>query len=313
MDIDKRKKIITQAGIIAFAGNLLLCGIKITAGVISGSLAVIGDGIDTSTDVIIACVTLIISRIIARPSDRDHPWGHGRAETTATMLLSMIIFFAGAQLGFTAIKQFFSGEVSPLPDTLAITATVVSVIGKALLAFSQYRLGKKAASPMVLANAQNMRNDIVISLSVLTGLAAARIFGIPILDAVTAAAVSLWVMKNAVKIFMEMNTELMDGNTDSTLYAELFAAIRSVDGTHNPHRARIRKIASRWDIDVDIEVDANLTVREAHEIAEKVEGAVRRCIPDVYDIMVHIEPAGDRKYHSEEQYGLTEKDILFKD
>ncbi|MDR2898287.1 MAG: cation diffusion facilitator family transporter [Spirochaetaceae bacterium] len=309
MNIDERQKLITLAGIIAFGGNLLLAGLKIVAGSITGSLAVIGDGIDSSTDVIIACMTLVISRIISRPSDKDHPWGHGRAETTATMVLSFLIFFAGAQLGVSAVKQLFSGEVSPAPDMLAIIVTAVSVVGKGILAFTQFRLGKKAASSMVLANAQNMRNDIVISFSVLAGLAAARIFGMPILDAITAAAVSLWVMKNAVTIFMEMNTELMDGNPDNTMYAELFASILAVDGVRNPHRARIRKIASRWDIDVDIEVDAELTVHQAHDIAEKVEKSVRRTIPDVYDIVVHVEPYGHRKHHPREQYGLSQKDI----
>ncbi len=304
-----RLRLIRAAGWTALAGNGILAAVKIVLGFLSGSLAVIGDGIDSSTDVAIACITLIVSHVISRPSDTEHPWGHGRAETTATLVLAFIIFFAGAQLGISAVKQLFTGETASLPSRLALIATEISIAGKALLAWSQYALGKKAGSSMVLANARNMQSDILISVSVLAGLAAAQIFKMPVLDAVTAVAVSLWVIKNAVKIFMETNMELMDGNRNRKLYDDLFSAVNAVPGVSHPHRARIRKIASRWDIDIDIEVDAEMTVHNAHQIAENVELSVRRAIPDVYDIMVHVEPAGHGQHHPREQFGLSEKDI----
>lgn len=305
----KRLKIIRTAGIIALLGNLVLALIKIILGLISGSLAVLGDGIDSSTDVAIAIITLIVGKVIAIPSDTDHPWGHGRAETTATMVLSFILFFAGAQLGLSAIKQLIDNSGSALPGSLALIATVISIAGKIILAWTQTSLGKKAHSAMILANAQNMKSDIVISVSVLAGLAGSQIFNLPSIDSITALAVSLWVIKNAIKIFMAINTELMDGNSQRELYTTLFTAVKDVEGVSNPHRARIRKIGSRWDIDLDIEVDASLTVHNAHIITEKAELAIRNAIPDVYDIMVHIEPAGHSKHHRTEQYGLSEQMI----
>ena len=121
--------------------------------------------------------------------------------------------------------------------------------------------------------------------------------------------VSCWVIKNAIKLFSEMNTELMDGNPDEGIYKTMFDAVMSVKGVSNPHRARIRKIASHWDIDLDIEVDAEMTVHNAHEITSKVEKSVRTAIPDVYDIMVHVEPAGHSGHHEKEQFGLRESDV----
>jgi len=306
---ERRVHYIRLAGIIALLGNAILAVVKLILAYFSHSLAVMGDGIDSSTDVLIALMTLIISGIIARPGDQEHPWGHGRAETTATMSLAYIIFFAGAELVISSVKQLISGSIASDTSLLAIIAAAISITGKSLLAWVESILGKKADSEMVKANAQNMMNDIILSAGVLVGLAAAHFFVCPILDPIIAIVVGLWVVKNAIQLFAQMNTELMDGNTDDSLYQKLFTAAKSVPGVSNPHRARIRKIASRWDIDLDIEVRADMTVHAAHEISEKVEKAVRKSIPDVYDIMVHIEPAGHADHHPVEQYGVTPESL----
>ncbi|MBO5137237.1 MAG: cation transporter [Spirochaetaceae bacterium] len=308
-----REDLIKLAGWIALVGNLLLAISKLIVGLTANSLAVLSDGIDSATDVAVACITVAISRIIATPSDKEHPWGHGRAESTATMVVAFIIFYAGMELVTSSGKEiiallkgsFENKNIEPI--TLIIT--FVSIIGKLFLSLIQYKLGKKTESPMVLANAKNMVADSVVSTTVLIGLSFANIFQAFWLDSAIAFAMGLWVIKNAIEIFLQMNLELMDGTQDKELYQTLFNAIKSVPGVSNPHRARIRKIASRWDIDLDIEVDATMTVHDAHEIAEKVELAVRKAIPDVYDIMVHIEPAGHGDHHPTEEFGLSESDI----
>jgi cation diffusion facilitator family transporter len=302
-----RTGIVRKAAIIALCGNLVLAILKIVTGFATDSLAVLGDGIDSSTDVVIAVLTLAVGFIINQPSDKEHPWGHQRAETIATVILAFIILAAGFQLFQSSIERLREGGTAALPQPAALAVTLVSIFGKLILALSQYRLGKKAQSAMIVANAKNMTNDIIISASVFVGLGASVLFNLPFLDAVTALLVSLWVMKSAVGIFLEQNQELMDGNADDGLYKAMFAAIRSVPGAGNPHKARIRKMASKWDIDVDIEVSGKMSVYEAHEIAGEVERAIRRDIPDVYDIMVHVEPAGIGEH--DEQYGVSQKDL----
>ncbi|MEE0132685.1 MAG: cation diffusion facilitator family transporter [Treponema sp.] len=312
-------KLISLAGWIALLGNLSLAIIKIVAGITAESLAVLGDGLDSATDVSIACMTLIISRIIQQPSDEHHPWGHGRAETTATMVVAFIIFYAGMQLSlsaggklfqhFTLLIQSTESTTISSPNTILLIVTILSIAGKLLLAWSQYHLGRKSGSIMILANAKNMATDSIISISVLVGLAGARIFSLPILDPLVAFLVGLWVLKNAISIFIQMNLELMDGNHDKELYHRLFTAVKTVQGVSNPHRVRIRKIAALWDIDMDIEVDPDITLHDAHELAEQVETAVRKAIPEVYDIVVHMEPAGHSGHHSQEQFGLSESDL----
>ena len=297
------------AGTIALVGNTILALVKILFAYISGSLAVMGDGIDSSTDVLIAIVTLIISNMINKPSDKEHPWGHGRAETTATMALAFIIFFAGTQLIMQSISKLIDhNNIEPM-SYYAIIATIISICGKSLLAILQYHYGKIANSDIVKANAQNMKNDIVMSAGVLAGLVLSDIFKCPVLDPVIALLVGLWVIKNAASIFAETNMELMDGNTDNSLYRKLFHAAISVPGVSNPHKARIRKIANLIDINLDIEVNPSLTVYEAHELAEKVETEVRNAIPELYDIVIHIEPEGSDNHQPKEKFGVTPKNL----
>lgn len=302
-----RTGLVRKAAIIALFGNLVLALLKIVTGAVTGSLAVIGDGMDSSTDVLIAIMTLAVGVIINQPSDKEHPWGHQRAETLGTMVLAFIIVFAGSQLFESSFRQLREGTATELPDPTALAVTILSIIGKLGLALSQYRLGKKSGSAMVLANAKNMTNDIIISASVFIGLGASILFRLPFLDALTALLVSLWVIRSGIGIFREQNLELMDGNADDALYRSLFDAVKSVPGAGNPHRARIRKMATSWDIDLDIEVDGDMSVRESHDIAENVEKAIRRHIPEVYDIMVHVEPEG--KGEHTEQFGLSAKDL----
>lgn len=302
-----RTGLVRKAAVIALCGNLVLALLKIVTGLVTGSLAVIGDGIDSSTDVVIAVMSLIVGFYISRPSDKEHPWGHQRAETLATLILAFIILFAGFQLFESSFARLRSGEVTRLPERAALIVTLVSIIGKLGLAFSQFALGRQAGSAMIIANAKNMRNDIILSASVFVGLGASMLFRLPFLDSLTALLVSLWVMKSAIGIFREQNEELMDGNADNELYRTLFDAVRTVPGAGNPHRARIRKMAGSWDIDLDIEVDGRRTVQDAHDIAVRVEKAIRDQIPFVYDIMVHVEPEGNEE--NSEQYGLSAKDV----
>ncbi|MCR5289142.1 MAG: cation diffusion facilitator family transporter [Treponema sp.] len=306
---DKRTAIIRNASIIALIGNMLLATLKIVFGLLASSLAVIGDGIDSCTDVSIAVITLLISTIIARPSDKEHPWGHGRIETTATMAIGFVIFFAGTQVLSSSLSQIYHQSYTTSVHKIAIIVSLISICGKTILALTQRHMGKVSNSEILMANALNMKNDILLSSGVLVGLLSAKLCNIPILDPIAALLVSIWVIKNAIGLIIQVNKELMDGNTNETLYKNLFDEVMKVPGVTNPHRTRIRKIASHWDIDIDIEVNPNITVHAGHEIANKVEKAIKNVIPDVYDIVVHIEPAGHSSHHEKEQYGLTESDV----
>ena len=306
VDNNDKTKYIRIAAITAIVGNAILAILKIITGIFSNSVALIGDGIDSSTDVLISIITLVIARIVAKPADTEHPWGHGRAETVSTVFLSFIIFFAGAQLIINSISTLISGGRDFTPSAIAIIVTLISIVGKILLAWSQHILGKRANSAMIKANAKNMASDVLISVGVLVGLFISTYTGSAYADIIITILIGAWIIKTAIGIFLEANLELMDGNNDMEPYRIIVRAVNSVDGATNPHHARIRRIAGFWDIDFDIDVDPECTVLEAHTIASKVENEIKRNLENVYDIMIHIEPSGDNAL---EAFGLSENDM----
>ena len=301
-----KASLIRTASLVALIGNLALAATKIITGIFANSLALVGAGIDTSVDVLIAIMSLVVARIIARPADEDHPWGHGRAETVATALLSFILFFAGAQLIFSSGRDIIFGAEREVPELSALIVTIISIAVKLLLAWSQYFLGKKADSSILKANAKNMSADVLLSGGVLIGIGLSKLFDIAVIDSWAALLVGLWVIKSALGIFLEANTELMDGGSNREYYRQVFNAVNSVGQTLKPHRVRMRRIAGMWDIDIDIEVKPDLTITEAHKIAFNVEKAIKAQVENVYDIMVHVEPEGNWE---QEGYGLSEKTL----
>ncbi len=312
-DQDERQKqqdkdaVIQKAAFISLVGNTALTVLKIGVGVWAASGALIGDGIDSSVDILISIITLAVVRVTSRPADVGHPWGHGRAETVATVILSFLIFFAGAQLIFSSIGTLIRGEIPPVPSALALGAAGVSIIGKILLALTQFRMGKRVNSSILIANGKNMAGDVLLSTGVLVGVGVSRATGLGIADTIVTLLVGAWVIKSALGIFLEANLELMDGGVSSASYKAVFDAVKAVKGATNPHRARMRRITRFWDIDLDIEVDPRLTVVEAHRIASAVETEIKRRLDNVFDVMIHIEPLGGNE--GSEGYGLSEGDV----
>jgi len=288
-------------------GNAVLSLVKITAGIISGSLAVLGDGIDSATDIVTSMITLVTAKIIKRPPDPKYPYGYLKADTIATKALSFVILFAGAQLAIWTIYGWIEGREKLLPSMLAVYVTILSIIGKIILAIHQYRKGKQTNTEMLIANAKNMQSDVLISTAVLIGLVFTFVLDLPVLDSITALFVSAWILKVGFQIFMKSTRDLMDGVSDPHMYDKVFRAVKRIEGVHNPHRTRIRKIGNYFMIALDIEVEPTLITQEAHELVCKVEKEIRKEIDNVFDIMIHVEPFGD--VHKEAKYGVKQSDI----
>lgn len=301
-DTDKSAgKQILRASYVSVIGNGVLSAAKIIAGALSGSFAVISDGIDSASDVAMSVVMIVTAKIMGRKPNRKYVYGYAKAELIATKILSMLIFFAGAEMFVSAIRNLFSEQERILPGRLAIYVTVASILCKLLLSLYQTATGRKTGSSMLIANGINMRNDVVISLSVLAGLFFSFVLELPVLDSVTALLVSCFIVWSAVRIFMDSNTELMDGVKDVTVYQKIFDAIEKVDGIKNTHRVRSRSIGNKYMITLDVEADGNMTLNQAHALTIEVEQRIRESIPEVYDIVVHIEPFGT---HPEEVFGV---------
>lgn len=305
-----RNKLIKTASVISIAGNALLAISKITIGIVAGSTSVLGDGLDSFTDVFISAITLVISIIIMQSPDKEHPYGHFRAETIATAVLAFIIFSVGGQLVLSASHKLMNHDYNRMPGVLSIYVTILSIIGKLFLSWSQYNLGRKAESQMILANGKNMLIDIITSVGVLAGLAFIFYFNMPIIDRIIAIIIGIWIMISAVNIFKGIITEVMEGETDMSLYDKVFEEVKKVDGLFNPHRLRIRKLAAYYLIEMDVEADGNLNLSDAHDKVVQLENNIRSSMPYVYDIFIHIEPLDN--VEEDEKWGLKENDLPVK-
>jgi cation diffusion facilitator family transporter len=292
---------------ISTVGNALLSLAKIIIGLLSGSLAVMSDGIDSATDVIISIVMIFTARIMSKPPSPQYAYGYEKAEGIATKVLSLVIFYAGVQMLISSVQSLFSSETKELPNVIAIYVTVFSIIGKSGLSFYQYRQGKRVNSSLLIANAKNMQNDVIISVGVLAGLFFTFVLKLPVLDTITGFIISLFIIKTSIGIFMDSNTDLMDGVKDVSVYNKIFEAVEEIPGASNPHRVRSRQIGHMYMIALDIEADGDISLNEAHNIAEAVEDSIKRTVEHVYDIIVHVEPIGTHR--SGEKFGVNEKII----
>jgi len=304
MGIGVRERKIINASWIAVAGNAVLSILKIIIGIIAGSFAVIADGIDSASDVLTSLITLFTAHIIGRPPDINYPYGYNKADTIATKLLAFIIFFAGAQLAISSTKKLIYHTQTEIPDTISIYVILLSIAGKFALAFYLRKTGKSTDSQMLIANSRNMQNDVIISLAVLVGLIATFVFNLSIIDLITAFAVSIYIMFIAFKIFMQSNMDLMDGINNPDIYQKIINAAKNVKGVTNPHRIRVRKMAHQYIVAIDIEIDGDISLFDAHQISTNVENEIKKVIPNVYDVLVHPEPIGN--IEPDEVYGISE-------
>ena len=305
--MENREKLIVRASWVSIGGNALLAVLKIVIGILAGSLAVVADGIDSAGDIVASVITLFTAFVISRPPNLKFAYGYEWADTIASKVLSLIILFAGAQLAISTIHRLTEGLSREIPSLLAIYVTIFSIFGKLFLAWYQQKIGKKTGSLMLQANGRNMLGDVIISMAVLVGLFFTFTLKMPVFDTITALAVSVWIMFVAFRIFRESSLELMDGVEDETVYDRIFSAILKVEGAHNPHRARVRKIGHRYMVAVDVEVDGDISVNKAHFLAHQVEEEIRAELRDVYDVIVHTEPVGDDA--TEEKFGISRENL----
>ena len=300
-----RSKLFSKVAWIGVWANGALSAAKVLVGLLFNSSAVLADGVDTGTDVFTSLVTLVSGKISSRPPDKTHPYGHERAEAIAAKIVSFIVFYAGASLLFASAKKIILHEHLQIQGVLPLLVTILSIAIKSWLFFYKYRVGKRLNSSVMIADALNMRNDILISGTVLLGVMLSK-FGLFWMDSVAALVVSIMIIRTAFNIFRETSYELMDGMHDMEIYQEIFDAVESVKGVRNPHKVRVRQVGYKYFVDIDIEVDPNLTVQVGHDIATQVKQAIIARNDRIADVLVHVEPAGNVE---QEPFGLDQEKL----
>lgn len=274
--------------IISILLNIILTVFKIVVGIVGKSQAVLADGIHTMTDVASSIGLIIGLNIAAKPEDKDHQYGHEKAESISTFLLSIILIAVGLNLGYGAIKTMITGT-DIIPSIWGIYAAGSSIIVKEIQFQLSYRKGKEINSSALIADAWHHRSDALSSIGALLGVVGARM-GYPIADPIAGGVVSAIIIKVGLEIFFKTYNELMDISIDEEDMLAISEGIKNHDEVTKLRAIKARKHGSLVYVDVIIKVDPTLTVYEGHKIAEDVEKIIIHHIHNIKDIMVHVEP-----------------------
>ena len=292
-DQSQDQKKINSITIWGMVINIILSAIKILAGSIVKSVALIADGIHSLSDLVTDVAVLVSSQAARRPADISHPYGHGKIETIGTQLIGLILLIVGVGIGYSAGHSLYHHEKSFPGPAVAIVA-LVSVIAKELLFQFTQKLAKQIHSSSLYANAWHHRSDAISSVIVLVGVGGSML-GWPYLDAVAAIGVAIMIGKIGWDISFQSVLELVDTGLEPEHVAIIEDRIQSIPGVKQLHMMRTRRVGGNALVDVHIQVSPKLSVSEGHYIGEKVRSILIEEDDEVSDVMVHIDPEDDEK------------------
>ena len=290
-----REKQISDITWFGMVINAILTSFKLVAGLVGKSSAMIADGVHSLSDFISDIVILVFLKISVKGRDKDHDFGHGKFETMATFILGIILIVVAAQIlshGIEKIQSILGGEVVAAPSMIALIAAIVSIAAKEFCYQITVRVGKKAGSPAVIANAWHHRSDALSSVGSLIGIGCAIWIGKKwiILDPVMGCAISIVIFVVAVKMALPAMKELLDISLPEETENEIIKTAAAVRGVKDVHNLKTRHNGPSIIIDAHIMVDHAISIVEAHDISTSVEEALKDRFGNETQISLHIEP-----------------------
>jgi cation diffusion facilitator family transporter len=285
-----REKIVRKVTWGGLWANLFLAGFKFIAGISGRSQALVADAIHSLTDLTTDIAVIAGSHYWSRPPDDDHPYGHKRLETLVTVFIGVVLVAAGLGIGWKAISTLQQKHAAP-PGWIALLAAFVSIICKEAIYRWTAITGKRLKSPALAANAWHHRTDALSSLPVLVAVAGAKAFpSWSFLDHLGAAVVSIFILHASIKIIWPAVSELIDAGVPTETRKKIRAMALKNENVLQVHDIRTRYISSSIQVDLHIVVDGSISVRDGHVIADDVRDRIIEKIPEVLDVIVHVDP-----------------------
>lgn len=313
LDTVKLNKLKAKASYVGAAVNVFQTFIKIGFGIWGQSAALIADGIHSLSDLLSDLLVIVAVRLGSREADHEHPYGHRRFETIATVILGLSLIAIGGGIAWAVMARITHPEELPAPNSLGIAVAALSIIINEWLYHYTKRIARKTRSKLLMANAWHQRSDAISSIVVLFGIAAVML-GYPLADAIAAIVVALMVVKIGLNLIFDSVKELVDTSLPPLLVAEIRTVIMGIDGVEGIHLLRSRQMGEDALIDAHIVVDSRITVSEGHAIGDIVRDELISRFDDVMDVLVHVDPEDDEAYF-EKHKPLTRnevKDLLAK-
>ncbi len=289
--MENSKKTIMRVSNVSIVINVLLSAVKLVAGIMAKSGAMLSDAIHSASDVFSTIIVMIGAGAAAKKADHDHPYGHERMECIAAVILSVILFVTGLGVGYDGLSKIIGGHYENLavPGAAALAAAVLSIaVKEAMFWYTRY-YGKKIDSTALMADAWHHRSDALSSIGSFAGILGARL-GFPICDPLASVIICLFIVKAAYDICKEALDKMVDKSCDEETEREMAEIIKLQDGVKSLDVLMTRMFGSKIYVDVEISADGEITLIESHAIAESVHEAIERSFPKVKHCMVHVNP-----------------------
>jgi cation diffusion facilitator family transporter len=292
--MEARYREVRKVTLIGSVLDLVLGVVKILVGYLSASQALIADGVHSLSDLATDFLVLFAAKHSHREADAEHPYGHGRIETVATVALGVALLAVAVGICYEAVARLLEAESLPHPGMLALVIALLSVASKEAIYQYTARVARRLRSNMLHANAWHSRTDAISSIIVVIGVGGVML-GYPYLDGIAAVAVALMIAKIGWGLLWNSLKELIDTALDDEQLREIRELIMDVAGVRALHMLRTRRSGSHVLVDVHILVAPALSVSEGHQIGERVRGELIGNLEDVTDVTVHIDPEDDEQ------------------
>lgn len=289
---DEFQRVANKVSFVTIIGNILLSVMKLIAGLIAHSNAMISDAIHSASDVFSTFVVIIGIKLASKKADKEHPYGHERLECVAAIVLSMVLFITGFGIGAAALKNITSGDYNNIvvPGVLALVAAIVSIVSKeAMYWYTRYN-AKKIDSSALMADAWHHRSDAFSSIGALIGIAGARL-GFPIMDSIASLIIFVFIIKAAYDIFKDAIDKMVDHACDDDTVNQIRECVMKHEDVLGIDMLQTRIFGNKIYVDLEIATDGSYTLSKAHTIAESVHDDIEKSFPKVKHIMVHVNPA----------------------
>lgn len=283
------EKIAIKVSVISIILNCLLTLIKFISGVISKSSAMISDSVHSLSDVLSTFVVIIGVKISNKKADSDHPYGHERIECVSAIILSGMLFIIGALIGINGIKNVTNSSNLVMPGVLALIASIISIISKEAMYQYTIRVSKKINSAALKADAWHHRSDTLSSIGSFIGILGSRL-GFKIFDPLASVIISLCIIKVSIDIFKDAIDKMVDKSCDKEVIDKVISVIEKNESVKNIDDIKTRQFGNKAYVDVEISVDENLLLKDAHKVAEEIHDSVENEINIVKHCMVHVNP-----------------------
>lgn len=283
------EKIAIKVSVISIILNCLLTLIKFISGVISKSSAMISDSVHSLSDVLSTFVVIIGVKISNKKADSDHPYGHERIECVSAIILSGMLFIIGALIGINGIKNVTNSSNLVMPGVLALIASIISIISKEAMYQYTIRVSKKINSAALKADAWHHRSDALSSIGSFIGILGSRL-GFKIFDPLASVIISLCIIKVSIDIFKDAIDKMVDKSCDKEVIDKVISVIEKNESVKNIDDIKTRQFGNKAYVDVEISVDENLLLKDAHKVGEEIHNSVENEINIVKHCMVHVNP-----------------------